>query len=86
MSIERTLGRNSLYDVLDRILDKGIVIDAWARVSLLGIDMVTVETRVVVATLPTATARIDTSAETSPKLDTFGNAASSHSALLKDEC
>jgi len=39
--------------VLDRILDKGIVIDAWVRVSLVGIDLITVEARVVVASIDT---------------------------------
>jgi hypothetical protein len=39
--------------VLDRVLDKGIVIDAWVRVSLVGIDLITVEARVVVASIDT---------------------------------
>jgi hypothetical protein len=39
--------------VLDRVLDKGIVIDAWVRVSLVGIDLLTVEARVVVASIET---------------------------------
>ena len=43
----------TLIDVLDRILDKGIVIDAWVRVSLVGIDLVTVEARIVLASLET---------------------------------
>src|SRR5919205_3307272 len=43
----------SLVDVLDRVLDKGIVIDAWVRVSLVGIDLITVEARVVVASIDT---------------------------------
>ena len=34
-------------------LDKGIVIDAWVRVSLVGIDLITVEARVVVASIDT---------------------------------
>ena len=38
MPVERTQGGTSLIDVLDRVLDKGIVIDAWVRVSLVGID------------------------------------------------
>ena len=37
MAVERVSGGSSLVDVLDRILDKGIVIDAWARISLAGI-------------------------------------------------
>ena len=45
MAVERTPSGSSLIDVLDRVLDKGIVIDAWVRVSLVGIDLVTVEAR-----------------------------------------
>ena len=53
MAIERASGGSSLIDVLDRVLDKGIVIDAWVRVSLVGIDLVTVEARIVVASIDT---------------------------------
>ena len=53
MPVERTVGGTSLIDVLDRVLDKGIVIDAWVRVSLVGIDLITVEARVVVASIDT---------------------------------
>ena len=53
MAVERTPSGSSLIDVLDRVLDKGIVIDAWVRVSLVGIDLVTVEARVVVASIAT---------------------------------
>ena len=42
-----------MIDVLDRVLDKGIVIDAYVRVSLVGIDLVTVEARIVVAAIDT---------------------------------
>ena len=49
MAVERVSGGSSLIDVLDRVLDKGIVIDAWVRISLVGIDLITVEARVVVA-------------------------------------
>src|SRR5688500_14783973 len=52
-NVERTSGGSSLIDVLDRVLDKGIVIDAWVRVSLVGIDLITVEARVVVASIDT---------------------------------
>ena len=45
--------RSSLIDVFDRVLDKGIVIDAWVRMSLVGIELVTVEARVVVASIET---------------------------------
>jgi gas vesicle structural protein len=53
MAIERTQAATNLVDVLDRVLDKGIVIDAWVRVSLVGIDLITVEARVVVASIAT---------------------------------
>ncbi len=53
MPVERASGGSSLVDVLDRVLDKGIVIDAWVRVSLVGIDLITVEARVVVASIDT---------------------------------
>lgn len=53
MPVERSSGGSSLIDVLDRVLDKGIVIDAWVRVSLVGIDLITVEARVVVASIDT---------------------------------
>lgn len=51
--VERSPGGSSLIDVLDRVLDKGIIIDAWVRISLVGIDLITVEARVVVASIDT---------------------------------
>src|SRR5947209_3610208 len=55
MAMERSSGGGgtSLIDVLDRVLDKGIVIDAWVRISLVGIDLITVEARIVVASIDT---------------------------------
>jgi gas vesicle structural protein len=53
MAVERVPAGSSLTDVLDRVLDKGIVIDAYVRVSLVGIDLVTVEARIVVASVDT---------------------------------
>src|SRR5918992_750741 len=53
MAVERAPGGSSLIDVLDRVLDKGIVIDAYVRVSLVGIDLVSVEARIVVASVET---------------------------------
>src|SRR5947207_3408004 len=43
----------SLYDVLDLILDKGIVVDAFVRVSVVGIELITVDARVVIASVDT---------------------------------
>jgi len=53
MAVQRSPGGTSLIDVLDRVLDKGIVIDAWVRISLVGIDLITVEARIVVASIDT---------------------------------
>src|SRR5712664_443916 len=53
MAVERTSAGSNVVEVLDRVLDKGIVIDAWVRLSLVGIDLVTVEARVVVASIAT---------------------------------
>jgi gas vesicle structural protein len=43
----------SVAEVLDRILDKGIVIDAWLRVSVAGITVLDIDARVVVASIDT---------------------------------
>lgn len=53
MSIEKMNSSSSLAEVVDRILDKGVVIDAWARVSLVGIELLAIEARVVVAGVDT---------------------------------
>ncbi|MEO3760015.1 gas vesicle protein GvpJ [Mycobacterium sp. B14F4] len=44
---------SGLADVIDTILDKGLVIDAYVRVSLVGIELVTIDARVVVASVDT---------------------------------
>jgi gas vesicle structural protein len=51
--VRRTPSSSSLYDVLDLILDKGLVIDAYVRVSLVGIEILTIDLRVVVASVDT---------------------------------
>lgn len=51
--IRRAPSGSGLYDVLDLILDKGIVIDAFVRVSLVGIELLTVDARVVIASVDT---------------------------------
>ena len=53
MAVERSSASGSLIDVLDRILDKGIVIDAYVRISLMGVDLVSVDARIVVASVQT---------------------------------
>ncbi|MGZ4492672.1 MAG: gas vesicle protein GvpJ [Nocardioidaceae bacterium] len=65
MAVERAPAGASLIDVLDRVLDKGIVIDAYVRVSLVGIELLTIDARIVVASVDTylrfaeATNRLD---------------------------
>lgn len=44
---------SGLVDVVDLILDKGLVIDAYVRVSLVGIELLTIDVRVVVASVDT---------------------------------
>src|SRR5687768_13509485 len=51
--VRRPPSGTGLYDVLDLILDKGLVIDAFVRVSLVGIELVTVDARVVIASVDT---------------------------------
>lgn len=53
MSIQKSTNSSSLAEVIDRILDKGIVIDAFARVSVVGIEILTIEARVVIASVDT---------------------------------
>lgn len=53
MAVEKSMGSSSLVEVVDRILDKGVVIDAWVRLSLVGIELLAVEARVVVASVET---------------------------------
>lgn len=50
---QKSTDSSSLAEVVDRILDKGIVIDAFAKVSLVGIELVSIEARVVVASVET---------------------------------
>lgn len=46
-------GGSSLYDVLELVLDRGLVIDAFIRVSLVGIEILKIDVRVVVASVDT---------------------------------
>ncbi len=53
MAVEKAMGSASLAEVVDRILDKGVVVDAWVRGSLVGIEILAIEARVVVASVDT---------------------------------
>jgi hypothetical protein len=51
--LQRQPGPSGLADVLSVILDKGIVIDVYARVALVGIELLTVDVRIVIASVDT---------------------------------
>ncbi|MBI2851929.1 MAG: gas vesicle structural protein GvpA [Chloroflexi bacterium] len=53
MAVQTSMASSGLAEVLDRILDKGLVLDAWVRVSLLGLEILTVEARIVLAGVET---------------------------------
>ncbi|MDP2727666.1 MAG: gas vesicle structural protein GvpA [Dehalococcoidia bacterium] len=53
MAVEKAIASSSLAEVVDRILDKGVVVDAWVRVSLVGIEILAIEARVVIAGVDT---------------------------------
>jgi gas vesicle structural protein len=52
-TIQKSVDSSSLAEVIDRILDKGVVIDIYARVSLVGIELLAIEARVVIASVDT---------------------------------
>ena len=51
--VQKMGGASGLAEVLNVILEKGIVVDAWVRVSIIGIEIVTIEARVVIASVVT---------------------------------
>ena len=51
--VAKNCDSSSLAEVVDRVLDRGIVIDAWVRVSLVGIELLSIEARVVIASVET---------------------------------
>jgi len=52
-AITRAPRPSSLADVLDLILDKGLVIDAYVRISAVGIELLTIDARIVIASVDT---------------------------------
>lgn len=64
MPLENESSGPGLIDVLDRVLDKGIVIDAAVRVSVVGVELLSVDARVVVASIETYLRHADTLAYT----------------------
>ncbi len=53
MNADRGASTRSVVDVLDHVIDKGIVVDAWARLSVAGIDLLTANAHIVVASSAT---------------------------------
>ena len=51
--LQRAPSPSGLADVLDLILDKGLVIDAYVRVSVIGIELITIDARIVIASVDT---------------------------------
>jgi gas vesicle structural protein len=51
--LQRAPSPSGLVDVVDLILDKGLVIDAYIRVSVIGIELVTIDARIVIASVDT---------------------------------
>src|SRR5947209_17545062 len=51
--LQRAPSPSGLADVIDLILDKGLVIDAYVRVALVGIELLTIDARIVVASVDT---------------------------------
>jgi hypothetical protein len=51
--LQRTPRPSGLADVVELILDKGLVIDAYVRVSLVGIELLTIDARIVIASVDT---------------------------------
>src|SRR6187397_2056499 len=51
--LQRGPSPSGLADVLDLILDKGLVIDAYVRVAVIGIELITIDARIVIASVDT---------------------------------
>jgi hypothetical protein len=75
-----------LIDVLDHVLDKGIVIDAWVRMSLMGLQLAEVEARIFVASIQTYLEHAGAVAATRPISQIMGVAIASdvHKRPLKN--
>src|ERR671924_94125 len=52
--LQRAPSPSGLVDVVDLILDKGLVIDAYIRISVIGIELVTIDARIVIASVDTS--------------------------------
>jgi len=53
MAAEESIESACQIDVIHRVLDKGVVVDAWIRVSLVGIELLAIEAKVIVTLIET---------------------------------
>lgn len=89
MGLDRVAARCNVIDVLDHVLDKGIVVDAWLRVAIGGIDLITVEARMLVASLQTyvsyadAVATLPVAVSTPPRVAPVYDSRSIHERLRR---
>src|SRR5690242_10751460 len=87
--LQRAPSPSSLADVVELILDKGLVIDAYVRVSLVGIEILTIDARIVIASVDTylrfaeATNRLDLYAHGGKSLDEMTKSLSEGAASGK---
>ena len=51
--LQRAPSPSGLADVVDLILDKGLVIDAYIRIAVIGIELITIDARIVIASVDT---------------------------------
>ena len=81
--LQRAPSPSGLAEVLDVILDKGLVIDAYVRVSVIGIEVLTIDARIVIASVDTylrfaeAVGRLDLGQTESAGIDELRGGASS---------
>lgn len=81
-SVQNPMHRDGLADVLERILDKGIVIAGDVSVSLVGIELLTIRLRLLIATVDKAKELGINWWESDPSLSTSGNRLSEENATL----
>jgi gas vesicle structural protein len=81
--LQRAPSPSGLAEVVDLILDKGLVIDAYVRVSLVGIEVLTIDARIVIASVDTylrfaeAVNRLDLAAQGKDLPEMMGDATES---------
>ena len=81
--LQRAPSPSGLAEIVDLILDKGLVIDAYVRVSLVGIEVLTIDARIVVASVDTylrfaeAVNRLDLASQQEGLTDMIGDATES---------